>query len=364
VLEKPLTTPRIRIVLLLLLSCLLVHAQQPAQVQKDFIFTIAPFASAHASTIVQLRNGDLLAAWFGGSAEGKDDVAIWASRRTAGHWSAPYVLAREPKIACWNPALFHAVDGQLWLYYKFGPNVRSWTGARLVSTDDGQTWSPPEHLPAGLYGPIKDKPLVLANGTIVSGSSVESYSSWAVWIERSTDNARTWQRIGPITIAGSHPSTLTPDGKENVSGIIQPAIVSLDGKHLRLYARSTLDIGRICVADSMDDGLTWTQAHPIDLPNPNSGIDAVGLRDGRVVLIYNDSKQDRTPLNLAVSRDGEHFTMFATLEDQPGEYSYPAIIQGAGGELYMTYTWNRQRIRFAAEPLANVPAMPRASGKQ
>jgi len=105
----------------------------------------------------------------------------------------------------------------------------------------------------------------------------------------------------------------------------------------------------------MDDGLTWTQAHPIDLPNPNSGIDAVGLRDGRVVLIYNDTPQGRTPLNLAVSRDGEHFTMFATLEDQPGEYSYPAIIQGTNGDLYMTYTWNRQRIRFAAEPLTNLP---------
>ena len=190
---------------------------------------------------------------------------------------------------------------------------------------------------------------MLANGTLVSGSSVESYSSWAVWIERSTDNGQTWKKIGPITVPGANAAAQNGDGKEHVSGIIQPAIVSLGGKHLRLYARSTLDIGRICVADSMDDGLTWTKAHPIDLPNPNSGIDAVGLRDGRVVLIYNDSK---------------HFKIFDTLEDQPGEYSYPAIIQSAGGELYMTYTWNRQRIRFAAEPLANVPAMPRTSGKQ
>ena len=140
---------------------------------------------------------------------------------------------------------------------------------------------------------------------------------------------------------------------EHVSGIIQPAVVPLGGRHLRLYARSTTDIGRICVADSFDDGLTWTEARPIELPNPNSGIDAVGLSDGRVVLIFNNTTKSRTPLNLAVSRDGEHFTVFRTLEDEPGEYSYPAIIQAQSGELYMTYTWNRKRIRFAA---VSVPA--------
>jgi predicted neuraminidase len=131
--------------------------------------------------------------------------------------------------------------------------------------------------------------------------------------------------------------------------------VPLGRKHLRLYARSTSDIGRICVADSFDNGLSWTQAHATDLPNPNSGIDAVALRDGRVVLIYNNTTTGRTPLNLAISADGEHFKIFETLEDQPGEYSYPAIIQGKGGELDITYTWNRKRIRFATVPLANIP---------
>jgi predicted neuraminidase len=336
------------------------HSQSPHTAQ-EFIFTSAPFPSAHASTIVELPNGDLLAAWFGGTAEGAPDTAIWASRRTASQanqWSAPYVLVREPNIACWNPVLFHSSDGKLWLYYKFGPNARTWTGARLVSNDEAHTWSPPEHLPAGLLGPIKDKPLVLLDGTIVSGTSVESYSSWAVWIDRSTDNGKTWTKIGPITVPSQpapSPQPSQPNQAEQVSGILQPTIVPLGKKHLRLYARSTSDIGRICAADSFDDGLTWTQAHPTDLPNPNSGIDAVALRDGRVVLIYNNSTQGRTPLNLAVSADGEYFKIFATLEDQPGEYSYPAIIQGKAGELDMTYTWNRKRIRFATMPLTNVP---------
>lgn len=339
------------LLLLLLVLAPLAYAK-PVAMSKEFIFTSAPFASAHASTIVQLRNGDLLAAWFGGTHENAPDVAIWGSRRTAGHWSAPFLLVREPNIACWNPVLFHSADGKLWLYYKFGPSARTWTGARLVSNDDGKTWSHPEHLPAGLLGPIKDKPLVLPDGTVVSGTSVESYSSWAAWIDRSTDNGNTWQKIGPITVPLQHPLPQAQANQEEpVHGIIQPTIVPLGKDHLRLYARSTSDIARICVADSFDNGRTWTQAHPIDMPNPNSGIDAVGLHDGRVVLVYNNSTKDRTPLNLAISSDGEHFKIFATLETQPGEYSYPAIIQGRDGELDVTYTWNRKRISFASVPL-------------
>ena len=329
-----------------------------APTAQEFIFTSAPFPSAHASTIVELRNGDLLAAWFGGTAEGAPDTAIWASRRVAGKWSAPFELVREPNIACWNPVLFHSADSKLWLYYKFGPNARTWTGARLVSSDEAHTWSQPEHLPAGLLGPIKDKPLVLHDGTIVSGTSVESYSSWAAWIDRSTDNGNTWTKFGPITVPSQSARSSQTTQSEQVSGIIQPTIVPLGKKHLRLYARSTSDIGRICIADSFDNGLTWTQARSSDLPNPNSGIDAVALRDGRVVLIYNNTTTGRTPLNLAVSTDGEHFKIFSTLEDQPGEYSYPAIIQGKAGELDVTYTWNRKRIRFTTVPLSNVPGAP------
>jgi predicted neuraminidase len=313
-----------------------------AEMIKEFIFDKAPFPSAHASTIVELRNGDLLAAWFGGSAESKPDVAIWGARSHAGHWSAPVVLVREPNIACYNPVLFYTNDGRLWLYYKFGPGPREWAAGRRASDDDGAHWSDPEHLPAGLYGPIRAKPLVLADGTIVSGTSVENYASWACWIERSTDNGRAWKRIGPITVP-------------HTDGIIQPSVISLAGNHLRLYARSTRRIGRICIADSLDGGLTWTDARPLEIPNPNSGIDAVRLQDGRVVLVYNHSARERTPLNLAVSPDGEHFSNFATLESEPGEFSYPSLVQSPAGDLLLTYTWKRKRIVFARIPLAEIP---------
>jgi predicted neuraminidase len=331
----------------------------------EFIFKDAPFASCHASTIVQLSNGDLMASWFGGTAEGKPDVAIWSSRRTSSGWSAPAELVREPGIATYNPVLFHANDGILWLYYKFGPHPSSWTAARRSSNDDGKTWSPVEHLPAGLYGPIRAKPLVMENGSIVSGTSVESYLSWACWIERSTDNGKSWTRIGPFTVAPDSGRAFVSQIASKIpglydwsrtQGIIQPSVIQLRGSHLRFYARSTALTGTVCISDSNDGGKTWTQARPIDVPNPNSGIDAVSLPDGRVVLVYNNSSLSRSPLNLAVSNDGEHFRMFYTLESGAGEYSYPAMIVGRDGNLNITYTWRRKRIRYVRYPLSGIPA--------
>jgi predicted neuraminidase len=73
------------------------------------------------------------------------------------------------------------------------------------------------------------------------------------------------------------------------------------------------------------------------------------------VLVYNNATSGRTPLNLAISSDGEHFRMFKTLEEEPGEYSYPSLIQGKSGNLHLTYTWNRKRIRYAELPLQEVP---------
>jgi predicted neuraminidase len=320
---------------------LLAAASLGAAPKFEFIFDTAPFRSCHASTVVELRNGDMLAAWFGGTAEGNPDVAIWSSRRSGGHWSPPAELAREPEIAAFNPVLFYTPNGRLWFYYKFGPHPDNWSAARRFSTDDGKTWSAVEHLPAGIYGPIRAKPLVFPDGVVVSGTSVESYHSWSAWIERSTDNGATFTRIGPITVAGK--------------GIIQPSVIALSATHLRFYARSDAATKKICIADSYDRGVTWTQARALDLPNPNSGIDAVALRDGRIVLVFNNSDFARTPLDLAVSTDGEHFRIFATLEDQPGEYSYPAMIQASDGDLRITFTWQRRKIRYARIPLADIP---------
>jgi predicted neuraminidase len=344
--------------------------------QSEFIYQpgSTSFPECHASTIVALRDGDLLASWFGGTKERAPDVAIWTSRLTHGVWSKPAEVARERDgdkgVPTWNPVLFYTKDGRLWLYYKAGDSPGVWSGARMFSKNDGHTWSPMERLPAGILGPIRAKPYVLANGIIVSGSSVEAYKSWAAWIERSTNNGDTWTKTGPITVTAAQDKAETPapeppmDSPElrdkdkeprEFEGIIQPSVVALGKDHLRIYARSRTLAAKIVVADSFDDGLTWSPTHFIGLPNNNSGLDAVALKDGRVVMIFNDTPRGRSPLNLAVSRDGEHFRVFATLEQGAGEYSYPAIIQAPDGSLEMTYTWHRTSIKHVHLPLDQVP---------
>jgi len=343
--------------------------QHPA---GEFVFDpgSTSFPQSHASTVVELKNGDLLAAWFGGKNEGAPDVAIWMARFHQGHWSVPEAVAREHAMPTWNPVLFHTLDGRLWLYYKAGESAAAWSGARMVSIDEGRTWSTPERLPAGLLGPVRAKPLVMADGTIVAGSSVEAYKTWACWIERSTDGGVTWKKIGPITLTETQdraePPTVDmriadPEARakeieqREFKGIIQPTVVSLGGQHLRFYARSRSRAAKIMVADSQDGGQTWSKTRFLQVPNNNSGLDVVVLRDGRVVLLCNDVPNGRTPLTLLESADGEHFKPFATLEDGAGEYSYPALIQRRDGDLEMTYTWQRTAIKHVHLKLSDVP---------
>jgi predicted neuraminidase len=312
----------------------------------EFVFEEAPFASAHASTIVETPDGSLVVAWFGGSAEGNDDVEIWVSRKAAGAgWSAPQRVTNTPNIPVWNP-VFHQDSGTTWLFYKVGPSPREWIGAYCRSTDGGQSWGPVTYLPAGLLGPIRTKLLVLSDGTWLAGSSVEAgyrwdtrgdapYRSWAVWVERSDDRGATWSKHGPVTVPGEP------------YGVIQPTLWQGSNGEVRMLMRSTERIGRIVASSSIDGGRTWTPGRLTALPNPNSGIDAVKLRDGRLVLVYNHLSQGRHAIHLAVSADdGETWTEPVVLESGPGEYSYPAVIQSQDGAIHITYTWQRRRIRY------------------
>ncbi|NLC55929.1 MAG: exo-alpha-sialidase [Armatimonadetes bacterium] len=305
------------------------------EVEREFIFAKAPFAQCHASTLVELADRSLLAAWFGGSREGSPDVAIWTARRPAGAtaWEAPRVAADVPGVPCWNPVLYRDAADVVWLFYKVAPTIPAWTGYYRRSTDGGVTWEAPVPLPAGLLGPIKNKPVALSNGEILCPTSVESYGAWAAWVEVIGDGGARWQRFGPIGVPGEP------------YGIIQPTVWESTPGRLHLLARATQRIGAICAAISEDYGRTWSPAAPTPLPNPNSGIDAARLNDGRVLLCYNPTREGRTPLSLSLSTDnGATWSPPWHLETEPGEYSYPAVIQTADGRAHITYTHNRTRI--------------------
>jgi predicted neuraminidase len=311
-------------------------------VLSEFIYESAPFPQCHASTIAEV-DGTLVAAWFGGTREKHPDVAIWMSRRENGKWTPPVEVVNgiQPdgkRHPCWNPVLFRPRGQALQLYYKVGPSPSRWWGMVTTSTDAGKSWSPPTRLPDGILGPIKNKPVQLADGAIVSPTSDEA-NGWRVYFERSTDGGRTWSRGDWLN-----------DGKQ--VGAIQPAILVLrDGK---LQALCRNKAGPILTTHSSDNGQSWSKLMSTELPNPNSGLDAVTLADGRHVLVYNHVPPiagqwggARSPLNVAVSTDGTAWQAAAVLEREPGEYSYPAVIQAPEGAVHITYTWKRQRVRHA-----------------
>lgn len=311
--------------------------------KSEFIYESAPFPSCHASTIVETKSG-LVAAWFGGTAERNPDVCIYVSRHLNGSWSTPVAVAdgvgfATNRLPTWNPVLFQPRHGPLFLFYKVGPTPATWWGMVKTSTDDGQTWSPAARLPDGILGPIKNKPVQLANGDILSPVSVEGTNGWQVYFERSTDGGHTWQATPPVN-----------DGK--IIGAIQPSILFHGGKKLSALGRTKND--RLFEIDSADNGRTWGPMQLLDLPNPNSGTDAVTLRDGRQLLVYNhnlrsgSNNKGRSPLNVALSRDGKKWKPWLTLEDDPDApagFAYPAVIQTRDGLVHITYTWKRERIK-------------------
>jgi predicted neuraminidase len=312
---------------------------QPAILKSEFIYEKAPFPSCHASTIAETQPGRFVAAWFGGQYEKHPDVGVWVALHDGNQWSAPLEVAngiqyigsdgKPVRHPCWNPVLFQPKSGPLMLFYKVGPTPSTWWGMLTTSDDGGQTWGQPRRLPERIDGPVKNKPIQLASGEILAGSSTED-DGWRVHFERTADGGRTWHRTGPVN-----------DGKQ--FGAIQPSILTLGGEKLLALGRTKQ--GVIFQVASNDLGKTWQAMEASKLPNPNSGTDAVTLKDGSHFLIYNHTAKGRSPLNIAVSRDGTTWQAGLVLENQPGEFSYPAIIQSNDGLVHVVYTWKREKVR-------------------
>jgi predicted neuraminidase len=116
-----------------------------------------------------------------------------------------------------------------------------------------------------------------------------------------------------------------------------------------MLVRPTEKIGKIGTATSNDKGKTWSEVTPLEMPNPNSAMDAVRLPDGRVVLVHNPTEKKRHQLSLSVSRDGGvTWNTALDLMNEPGrEHSYPAMIFGSDGKLHISWTWNKENIGYA-----------------
>jgi len=309
-----------------------------------------PTPQCHASTIAETPEG-LVAAWFGGTREGHDDVGIWLSRHASDGWSKPVEVASgvqssEKRYPCWNPVLFQLDKGPLLLFYKVGPNPRQWWGMLMTSHDGGKTWSDPRKPGIGhLIGPVKNKPILLEDGTLVCASSTE-HDGWRVHFELTSDGGKTWQVVGPIN-----------DGE--MFSAIQPSVLKYPGGELQILCRTRQ--GVVGQSWSDDGGKTWTEITATALPNPNAGTDAVTLADDRQLLVYNHTTRGggfpsgRNMLNVALSKNGKHWLPALTLERDKGEYSYPAVIQTADGKVHITYTFRRQSVKHVVLDPAELP---------
>ncbi|MEK6237979.1 MAG: exo-alpha-sialidase, partial [Planctomycetales bacterium] len=274
---------------------------------------------AHASSITEAQDGTLIAAWFGGTRENHPDVKIWVSRKRSGeNWSEPAMVddgirdveGKPREFACWNPVLFtHPDDGAIYLWYKItgegrehGP--KNWWGAVKTSTDHGRTWSARVWLPEvdpnrkankvfqpygyRATGPVKNRPIVMPDGSLLCGSSTESPHGWKTHFERYQPGDWTGRKHG-VTIHGP-----IMEGRS-----IQPSFVSLSDDKRRLGA-FLRDDGYV---DSTDGGRTWTNV--LDSPITTSkGLHAVTTKNHVHFLVYNPSSK-RTPLGLARSFDGK-----------------------------------------------------------
>ncbi len=328
--------------------------------KKEFVMEEdRPFDSAHASTLVQLENGTIVSAWFGGSWEGENDVAIWIATRKKEGWSKPIKVADTRGIAMWNPVLFLKEDGGIVLYYKVGERIENWKTWVMESKDEGKTWGNARELVeddnGGGRGPVKNKPIRLQDGTILAPASLEG-ETWDAFVDISKDGGETWEmsEFVPLRRASYNKEILdSPYNKHRCfgKGVIQPTLWQDSKGEVHMLLRSTSS--KIFRSDSMDGGYTWNLAYATNLPNNNSGLDVVKLPSGTLVLAYNPTenlpnyyKGPRTPLILSYSDDnGETWHELITLESGRGGYAYPAIIANEK-EIFVTYTWKRERIAF------------------
>ncbi|TWU65476.1 FG-GAP repeat protein [Crateriforma conspicua] len=318
----------------------------PGLVDDEFIYTNASFPQCHASTICETDRG-LVAAWFGGTREKHPDVGIWSSYHDGNQWKRPIEVANGVqhdglRYPCWNPVLFQPPgDAPLMLFFKVGPNARDWWGEVMFSYDGGRSFRDRRRLPETIDGPVRSKPMLLSDGTLLCPSSSEHDDDWRMHYEilsdlRHPELGTSWRRIEP---------------ENQPFQVIQPSFLTHSDGRIQALMRSKHS--KIFQAATTDSGNTWSEMTELGLPNPNSGIEALTLADGRHLLLYNhaggnrkDGWGSRQTLHLAISSNGIDWNKAAVVEHvDKGELSYPAMIQSRDGKVHVTYTWMRKRVK-------------------
>lgn len=298
----------------------------------------------HPASITELSDGDLYIAYYGGAGEYSSDTAVYGSRREFGetNWSPPAVIADTPFRGDGNPVVWQAPDGIVWLFYVnlYGD---TWSHARVkakISRDGAQSWSDSFMLSEEPGSMVRGKPIVLMDGDYLLPMYHETGGDRE---KMDADTASYFLRYHPPT------QTWTATNRiHSAQGNLQPQVVQLTHNHLICFMRrgggyGPKTSGYIQRAASHDGGHHWTHATDTEFKNPNSAIDLEKLKNGHLVLVYNNHAYERTPLSIAISTDqGKSFPYRRDIAGGENTYAYPYMIQTRDEKILVLYTTNNR----------------------
>jgi predicted neuraminidase len=316
------------------------------KVRRVFGLEIATGPYKHPACMSELRNGDLYLVYYGGKGEYATDTAVFGSRLKKGEsrWSPPEVIARDPFRSVGNAVIWQAPDGIVWMFYvvRYGD---TWSSSRIqckISNDDARSWSDASALAIEAGMMVRNRPLVLHDGNYLlpiyheTGEDTERVgpSSTSLFL-RFNPKSKSWIESGRIR---------SPNGN------IQPSVVEIEPDHLIAYCRrgggyDPKEIGYIVRSESRDGGRTWSEGKDSQFPNPNAAVDFLKLSSGRLLLIFNNSMNQRTPLTAAISADSDRtWPHRRDIVSGIGDFAYPSAFQAADGVIHVVFTSERRTV--------------------
>jgi predicted neuraminidase len=300
----------------------------------------------HPACMEELADGDLYLVYYGGEGEYAAGTAVFGSRLKRGEttWSPPQPIARDPSRSVGNAVVWRAPDGLVWLFYVVRDGA-TWSTSRVqfkVSADDARTWSDSSVLSLEPGTMVRNRPIVLADGSYLlpayreTGHDPEFVGPESTsMVFRFDPKAKAWTEGGRI---------------KSPRGNIQPAIAPLADGSLLAYCRRgggyrPDEVGYLVRSTSRDGGRTWSPGVDSRFPNPNAAVDLLRLKSGRLLLVYNDSMTGRSPLTVALSTDDDAtWPARRNIAEGRGDFAYPSAFQARDGTIHVVFTSNGRTV--------------------
>jgi len=301
----------------------------------------------HPASFDELPNGDLYLVFFSGHGEYNDNsAAVFGARlmKDGARWSSPEAIARDPFHSLGNPVIWQAPDGLVWLFYvsRYGTH---WADSRIagkVSRDGARTWSDSFMVARDDGMMVRGHPIVLQNGDYLLpiyhevGRDTEKVDAHCTSLFLRLDpSTKLWQPGGRI---------------RSRLGNIQPAAVEVAPGHLLAFCRrgggyDGRPDGWLVRSDSRDGGRSWSEGADSEFPNPNAAVDFIKLRNGHLLLVFNNSFTNRTPLTVAISTDNaKTFPYRRNIAEGSGDFGYPTAVQTRDEKIHVVYTSDERTV--------------------